>query len=157
MPAVSALSCFPLLAACTLASVRVETALPEPRSAGLLSASPLSLSCVRLPEVQRGVGGGSVAAPRHTQPNTWCLLYLPRLLSDFGSCVTLTSQADAGPLLCVHPAEAQGHSWLCHSIPLSFWYVGCVGVSAQRGELEAMRWKCPAQQSAGGASLEYPF
>lgn len=155
LPAGSVLSCFPLPATSALASQPVQTALPEPRSAGLLSSSR---PCVCPRPSERA---GSVAAPRPT----WRVLS-PSFL--FRLCVLLHTDVLGGcrsspvcvPLLlrCRGQAVPPARAWLSvTAFHFSFWSVGCVCVSAQRGELETARWECLAQWSAGGASLECLF
>ena len=78
--------------------------------------------------------------PHRVTRGVFCL---PCLLSDFGSCFTLTSQADANSLLSVCPScwDAGGglclqhtRGCVCHSIPLFLlvcWV--CLRVSPTRG------------------------
>lgn len=159
LPAVSVVSCFPLPATSALASQRVETALPEPRSAGLLSTSR---PCVCPRPSERA---GSVAAPRRTWRHTWRVLspsfpfrFWVLLHTDISGGCQFSPQCVPFLLRCRGRAVPPARLWLCLSLhstfPFGMWGV-CV--SARRGELETMRWKCPAQWSAGGASLECLF
>ena len=135
LPAVSVVSCFPLPATSALASQRVETALPEPRSAGLLSTSR---PCVCPRPSERA---GSVAAPRRTWRHTW------RVLSPsfpFRFWVLLHTDISGGCQFspqCALPAEMQGAGCASSTLVVvsvtpfhfSFWYVGCLRVSPTRG------------------------
>lgn len=126
------MSCFPLPATSALASQPVETALPEPRSAGLLSSSR---PCVCPRPSERA---GSVAAPRPTWRPTWRVLS-PSFLCRFW--VLLHTDVLGGcrfspvcvPLLlrCRGQAVPPARAWLCLSLHSTFPF-GLLGVSASQ-------------------------
>ena len=143
------MSCFPLPATSALASQRVETALSEPRSAGLLSTSR---PCVCL---RPGECAGSVAAPCHT----WRVLsplftfrFRVLLHTDISGGCQFSPQCVPFLLRCRGRAVPPAHSWLCLSLHSTFPF-GVLGVSACQPDEGSWR-PCGGSARPSGAQAE---